>query len=173
MSIRTLSLAGLLITGCNGTDEGGFSSGGSYSVNDFLEESDTGSSDDSDDTVPEGTPVIDAFSASIDDDYPGYDFVLALEVTYSDDDDNVDGGYLWCQIEVDGGNSQDCAEQDAEGEDIVDGQLPIGLNPFDDSGVIYAYLDPGTYDEDQSFYFEVALIDTDGNTSEIAGVAVQ
>ncbi|MFT5682014.1 MAG: hypothetical protein ACI8RZ_002932 [Myxococcota bacterium] len=174
MSIRMIPLAGLLLTGCNGTDNGGFSNGGTYNVNDYLSETDTGTADDdTEDTVPEGTPDIGSFVATIDNDYPGYDFVFALEVAYTDDDDNVDGGYLWCQFEVDGGNAQDCSEQDADGNDIVDGKLPISLNPYDDNSTIYAYLDPGIYDEDQSFYFEVALVDTDGNTSTTMGVAVQ
>jgi len=171
MPTRLFPLIGLLI-GCNGSNGSGFSNEGTYNVNDFLSESDTGSFDteDTGDTVPEGTPVIDNFTATIDDDYPGYDFVFALAATYSDDDDNVDGGYLRCVIEVDSGNSQYCINDDTYEE----GKLPIdGLNPFDESGTIYVYLDPGTYDEDQTFYFEVSLIDTDGNESATVGAFVE
>lgn len=169
MTIRMLPLVGMTLTGCTVvSDNSGFSSGGNYNVNDYLSETDTGLSGSEEETeLPEGTPVIDSFIASFDDDYPGYDFVLALEITYTDSDDNVDGGYLRCIIEVDGGNSNNCISEQA------DGLLIDGLNPFVDGNAVYAFLDPGTYDEDQSFYFEVALIDTDGNESETAGAAIK
>jgi hypothetical protein len=164
-----LPVVGVLMTGCTATsDNSGFSSGGNYNVNDYLSETDTGLSDSEEESeLPEGTPVIESFSATFDDDYPGYDFVFALEVTYTDSDENVDGGYLRCAIEVDGGNTSSCISEMPEG-------LPIdGLNPFTDGGVVYLYLDPGTYDEDQAFYFEVALVDTDGNESATAGASIQ
>ena len=169
MIISMLPVVGALMTGCTVTSENsGFSSGGNYNVNDYLSETDTGLSDsEEEDEVPEGTPVIESFSATFDNNYPGYDFVLALKVSYTDSDDNVDGGYLRCIIEVDGGSSSNCISEKADG-------LPIdGLNPFVDGDAVYAYLDPGTYDEDQSFYFEVSLIDTDGNESETAGAAIK
>ena len=171
MSTTHALLACVLLVGCTADDSSGFSSGGSYSVNDFLAETDTGSSDeDTEDTVPEGPPVIDTCAARIDNDYPGYDFVFALEVSYTDDDDNVDEGYLRCTIEVDGGSSQYCIT----GDGYNDGKLPIdGLNPYNDNSTVYLYLDPGTYDEDQSFYFEVSLIDTDSNESDTAGAFVE
>ena len=169
MITSMLPVVGVLLSGCTVMSENsGFSSGGSYNVNDYLSETDTGLSDsEEEEDVPEGTPVIDSFNATFDNDYPGYDFVLALQVTYTDSDDNVDGGYLRCTIEVDGGNSNTCISEKADG-------LPIdGLNPYIDNGVVYAFLDPGTYGEDQAFYFEVSLIDTDGNESEPAGAAIK
>ena len=108
---------------------------------------------------------------TLDDTFPSYPLVFALEVSYTDTDDNVEDGYLWCQFEVDGGASQYCATQTSTGETISNGMLPIdGTESYITNKTVYAYFDASDYDKDQSFYFEVSLTDTEGNTSATAGV---
>ncbi len=160
----------LLMLGCKSDENGGFSYNGANEINDWLGDTQTGGSGGSGDDTgwEDGVPYISQFAVYIDNDYPGYDFVFAFQVAFTDTDDNVDGGYLKCSIEVDGGDTEPCTEDDS----IEDGKLPIdGLNPFIEDGVVYLYLDPGIYNEDQEFYFEVSLFDTDDNESNTSGVA--
>lgn len=176
MSIRMIPLAALLLTGCNSSDDGGFSNQGTYNVNDYLSETDTGSADDEDteETVPEGTPVIDTLTVSMEEDYAGYNLAIVINADYTDDDDNVDGGYIRCTYEVDSGNSQYCATQDADGNDLSSGLIPIdGLNAYDSGGSVEIGFGADSYDDDQTFYIEVSVVDTDGNESDTIGATAK
>lgn len=171
MSIRMIPLASLLLAGCISTEGSSFSNQGTYNVNDYLTETDTGSADDdSEETVPEGTPVIETLSVSKQEDYAGYSLAIVVSAAYLDDDENVNGGSIRCSYEVDGGNSKSCALQDAEGNALSGGLVPIdGLNAYDSNGSVEIGFGADIYDSDQSFYVEVSLIDVDGNESETIG----
>ncbi|MDG1479904.1 MAG: hypothetical protein P8R54_09945 [Myxococcota bacterium] len=171
MPIRMIPLASLLLAGCTAIEGSSFSNQGTYNVNDYLSETDTGSADDdSEEAVPEGTPVIEVLSVSKEEDYAGYSLAIVINATYLDDDDNVDGGYIRCTYDVDGGNSNSCAAQDAEGNTLSGGLIPIdGLNAYASNGSVEIGFGADIYDSDQSFYVEVSVIDVDGNESETIG----
>jgi hypothetical protein len=175
MSIRMLPLTSLLLAGCTDIEGDGFSNQGTYNVNDYLSETDTGSADDdSEETVPEGTPVIETLSVSKEEDYAGYSLAIVINAAYLDDDDNVDGGYIRCTYDVDGGNSKSCATQDSEGNTLSGGLVPIdGLNAYASGSSVEIGFGADIYDSDQSFYVEVSVVDTDGNESEIVGANAQ
>ena len=168
-------LTTLLLTGCSTEDESAFSSGGQYNVHDFIEV-DTGSSDTKDtaDTLPEGTPSITSMSAVLEPDYAGFELALLVSVKYTDSDENVDGGFFRCLFEVDGGNEAYCATEDAGGNALNNGEIPIdGYNAVEDNGTVELSFDASAYEDATSIRVTAVLIDADGNESTELQVAAK
>ena len=162
----------LLAPACGADDGGGLSSTGSYNVNAELGEDVSGSTDDGDDTDDqnnEDAPVLTDFSASLES-ASGVNSI-ALVVSYTDKQGDLEGGSLYCRMSVSGGNDQVCVEDDSS-LGISGGYIPIDgtaarLDEDQDGALIIKF--NMERDEGEDYYLEVFATDEAGNTSNTIG----
>ena len=166
---RTALLTTLLTLGaCTTESSGGFSATGDYNVNNELGEDLSGDIDDDNNGSDTGSanadaPIIEYATAE----FETSTGAVLLTVGFTDPQGDVDAGVMICQFEVDGGNSKDCLGSD--GNQIpIDGKYARVDEDADGIAIVESRLSL-TVDGD-AYYFELALVDTEGNRSETIGV---
>ena len=98
-------------------------------------------------------------------------FSIELVVTYTDEEEDLDDGTLYCRMNVNGGNDQACVDDDSD-LGISNGSIPIDgtsarLDTDSDGNTIVKF--NMERDADDEYYLEVYLTDAEGNTSNTAG----
>lgn len=155
---------------CQAETNGGFSATGQYNVNDELGEDLAGDVDDDDTNDTTDTednpaaPTIDALTAELE---TSGDGAVLISVMYSDDQDDIEGGVVVCQFEVDEGNTRDCLGGDGSRIPIDDKYARV-TEDTDGNPIVETRL---SLDIDgDEYYFEITLEDAAGNQSATVGV---
>jgi hypothetical protein len=161
------------LSACTPADSNNFSASGQYNVNSSLGEDVGGDVDDTTDTgsdtgssISKDAPTILSSAATIE---TSTDSIL-LTVGFSDPQDDLQGGSVYCKVSIDKGGMSDCLGSDGNLIPIDDKSARIDTNE-DGGSVVEARL---SLTLDGNLYeFNLGLIDAEGNQSETVTVTAK